>query len=139
LIFGTVQEIASNVRGQLSEQRSDLTANKSSSDSFVGMGTDISASEAELDVSAGEIDIFDRVPPALPARLSPAQAAQLSEVIDFLHQALAEATDPIHIPPKASDARLPLANWQQIQLVLGFLASYSRDVSDPDARPTRDE
>lgn len=78
------------------------------------------------------MDVFRRLPPKLPARLTPAQAAQLSEVIDFLHRALAEACRPVHIPPKANEATIPLEHWQRIQAVLTFLAQYSRAVAEPE-------
>lgn len=75
LVFGTIQEIASNMRSQVSEQRTDMAASQGSADSFVGMGTDISASEVDFDMSGAEPSPFERVPqsfrPGFPPRRPP--------------------------------------------------------------------
>lgn len=135
LVFGTTQEIAASLKESSGRSRSGLGNAAESRDSAIGLGTDLASSDEEFDLSSDSaLNVFERDPPSLPARLSPAQAAQLSEVIDFLHRALADATGGIQISPKAPDARLPLHNWQQVQLVLGFLARYSRAIADPDGK-----
>ncbi|MFO0945952.1 MAG: FHA domain-containing protein [Planctomycetota bacterium] len=138
LLFGTTQEIAASFREDAgSASRTESSKPGQASEALVGAGTDLSSGSAESRLtSSASISIFERTPPDLPVRLTPAQAAQLSEVLDFLHHALADAIDPVHIPQQADYAALPLANWQQVQLVLGFLASYSRNISDPGLRNT---
>lgn len=137
LLFGTTQEIAASLRDEGdASSRTEPAKSGHASESLIGAGTDLSAGSAESHLtSSASVSIFERSPPVLPAKLTPAQAAQLSEVLDFLHHALADAIDPVHIPQQADYAALPLANWQQVQLVLGFLANYSRNISDPGLRP----
>jgi predicted component of type VI protein secretion system len=77
--------------------------------------------------------------PKLPERLTPAQAAQLSEVVDALHRMLAEATQSVHIPAGSTEARLPLVDWQRVQLTLAALARYSRGIGDPATQSNRVE
>lgn len=136
LIFGTIDQIAG-----VCEEEDESSSHSSRSaktgvqekESRYGLGTELSASNIDAFLDADQpVDVFRRDPPQLPGRLSPAQAAQLSEAIDFLHRALADAVEPVHIPPRAREARLPLANWHRVQAVLGFLAWYSRQVAEPE-------
>lgn len=131
LVFGTPEEIAGDMRSEdevVKGKTSAATifAKGGTKGPHTEMGTDVAAAEP------GQSDVFERPPPKLPNKLSPAQAAQLSEVIDYLHRSLATATETIHIPSNAKEARLPLPSWQRIQAVLGFLARYSRQVAEPD-------
>lgn len=137
LVFGTLEEIAESLKSGRAPSTSTLSSE------FAAEATDASASnygtQMLAPVSGGssvsveeELSIFQREPPPLPGQLSPAQAAQFSEVIDYLHRALAHATRQIHIPPSATEAKLPIASWQQVQLVLTLLAQYSRQISEPE-------
>lgn len=88
--------------------------------------------EVEFDFGKDEpVDVFKQAPPSLPIKLSPAQAAQLSELLDYLHRALSDATSSVHIPASASEARLSLPDWQRVQSLIGILARYARGVSEP--------
>lgn len=71
--------------------------------------------------------------PPLPQRLTPAQAARLAEILDFLHRGLTSALENIAANEDASQVRLPYSEWQKIQIVQLFLARYLRGVSDPDS------
>ncbi len=131
LIYGTPEQI-----------RNVFKSNEQSSiDATVGPDAE-PGSDAEIVLESedpfnfsqeGQIDVFTAEPPVLPSRLSPAQAARLAELIEFLHRALAEATSDVQIPLQATEARLPLAAWQQVQAVLTILSRYCRQISNPDA------
>lgn len=134
LLFGTAEEIAAAIRGSIAGEPDSSAA------TVVG---DVDANRSPTEAPSPPVatvprgampvlDVFRRDPPRLPSGLSPAQAAQLSEVIDFLHRALADATTAVHVPPEAREAVLPFADWQKVQAVLGFLARYSREVAEPD-------
>ena len=136
LLFGTLGEIAEGLPPQ--PKNGPQITLPLSNPSKTGapepaIGTDLSSevSESFADLNA-DVDVLERVPPPLPTQLSPAQAAQLSETLDFLHRALADATEPVTISPGAKEALLPIASWQRIQAVLTFLARYSRQVAEPD-------
>jgi len=126
LVFGTPAQIAASVKASGSQ------GNPAANDPTVLSG------EIPAEVAAAVHETETETPaepsrgyPKLPSRLAPSQAAQLSEAIDFLHRALADATEVVHIPANAAEARLPLASWQQIQAVLAILARYSREVAEP--------
>jgi len=128
LVFGTLEEIAEEAR------RLDVDVGRQTvaSDEGTGGQTDLQPSEFGAGAS-GEVEVFDHPPPSLPRRLSPAQAAQLSELIDFLHRALANATATVHMPLGSEEAKLTFSGWQQIQAIQSVLAQYSRAIAEPGA------
>lgn len=134
LVFGTPSEIASSLSNDVEGTRAgppDATATQPADamESIQSENVDI--------VPPGTNSDIVRPLPELPSRLSPAQAAQLSEVMDYLHRSLADAIEPMHLPFKSKEVRLPLANWQRVQQVMGFLADYSRRIGDPRGLSTR--
>lgn len=125
LVFGDVEQILDELTSSGGDEESEASASATFNEVLGRDSQPAPIAEEE------KVDIFKRSPPELPTRLTPAQAAQLSEVVDFLHRALADAIDMVHIPPRSREARLPLANWQRVQMVLSALASYSRQVGEP--------
>jgi pSer/pThr/pTyr-binding forkhead associated (FHA) protein len=118
LLFGTQEEISA--AGGVGREKAGMAT---------VVGTfDIAALKKEAQAVP-----LERDSPRLPGFLSPAQAAQLSEVIDFLHRGLADATANIQVPQDGSDVRIPLAAWQRLQTVLAHLARYSRQVAEPES------
>jgi len=127
LVFGTPAQIAATVKASIipgAPAANDPTVLSGE----IPAGAAAAASTHETETGTAEPS---RGYPKLPIRLAPSQAAQLSEVIDFLHRALADATEVVHIPSNAAEARLPTSSWQQIQAVLAILARYSREVAEP--------
>ncbi len=70
-------------------------------------------------------------PPAVPKRLSAAQAARLTEVLDFMHRGLAAAAEGIRIGTPGEQVTLQLSDWLKIQAVQTLLAFYSRSIGEP--------
>jgi pSer/pThr/pTyr-binding forkhead associated (FHA) protein len=135
LVYGSDEEIADSLGISGHEKHTKLSDQPSLADSVQQEDPATELPSPGVDYSWEEEasgDVFLRSPPALPNRLSPAQAAQFSEVIDFLHMALARATQDAVIPVAAREARLTLLDWHRIQQVVGFLADYSRQVAEPD-------
>jgi len=64
--------------------------------------------------SGQDIPIFESTPPKLPERLSPGQAAQLSEVIDFLHHHVREIVSDAEVKPRQQSIEITADMWQQI-------------------------
>lgn len=132
LVFGTLNQIAEEAR------RVDVDRQTVAVDELAGEQTDLAPKDFGAGAS-GEVDVFDHPPPALPRRLSPAQAAQLSELIDFLHRALANATATVHMPLGSEEAKLTFSGWQQIQAIQSVLSQYSRSIAEPGAEAPPDE
>jgi len=81
----------------------------------------------------GTLFVGQHALPPLPQRLSPAQAARLAEILDFLHRGLNSATENIQANEEGTQVSLGFADWQRIQAVQMLLARYLRAVAEPDA------
>lgn len=78
-----------------------------------------------------DIPIFESTPPKLPERLSPGQAAQLSEVIDFLHHHVREIVSEAEVKPRQQTIEITAEMWQQIVEVQARLAEYLDRIGQP--------
>jgi hypothetical protein len=87
---------------------------------------------AELRSEPPEWQVRDTDLPPLPQQLTPAQSARIAEILDYLHQGMASATDSISANEEGSLVRIPFAQWQKIQAVELLLARYLRAVAEPE-------
>jgi predicted component of type VI protein secretion system len=92
--------------------------------------------QGQLDLNPLDDDLqaklFRLEPPDLPSRLSPGQAAQLAEVLDYFHLRVRELIRSADPEPKATRVVLAAEHWQQLVDIQSRLAEYLRAVSDPD-------
>jgi len=86
----------------------------------------------ELRHEPAEWDARDRDLPPLPQKLTPAQAARLAEIFDYLHRGLACASDHIQSNDEGTVTRIPFIEWQKIQAVQMLLARYHRAIAEPE-------
>ncbi len=70
-------------------------------------------------------------PPELPQRLSPAQAAQLSELIEYLHIRIRELLTSVKIKGPAERVSLDFEQWQNLLDLQSRLADYLREIGEP--------
>ncbi len=75
---------------------------------------------------------FDEEIPPLPQKLTPAQAARLTEIFDYLHKGLTTAVENIEANDDGTEVRIGFAEWQTIQAVQMLLARYSRSIAEPE-------
>ncbi len=87
----------------------------------------------KLTVSQGTLFLGSRPLPPLPQRMTPAQAARLAELLDFLHRHLTMATENIRANEEGSQVTLGYADWQRVLAVQMVLARYVRAVAEPEA------
>ncbi len=137
LLFGTMEEIAARravapandgSSGQVRTIRADELAGGRLPSSPGGSG-DRTVTETPALWSALDDDI-----PPLPQKLTPAQAARLAEIFDYLHRGITTAVENIDANDDGTEVRLGFAEWQTIQAVQMLLARYSRAISEPDSR-----
>lgn len=76
--------------------------------------------------------IYDMDPPDLPSRLSPGQAAQLSEVLEFIHLQLRELVSDIRSDRKGEKIEIEFQRWQHLLDLQAKISEYLRDIGDPD-------
>jgi pSer/pThr/pTyr-binding forkhead associated (FHA) protein len=74
---------------------------------------------------------LDGEPPRIPHRLSPGQAAQLSEVIEYLHIQMRQVIDDADIKGRSNVVELNAEHWQQILEVQSRLAEYLGKIGQP--------
>jgi pSer/pThr/pTyr-binding forkhead associated (FHA) protein len=70
-------------------------------------------------------------PPELPERLSPGQAAQLSELLEFVHIKLRHLIESGEVDDDAERVTLDLRRWQALLDLQSRLAQYIRSIADP--------
>jgi pSer/pThr/pTyr-binding forkhead associated (FHA) protein len=81
----------------------------------------------------GTLFLGARPLPPLPQKMTPAQAARLAELLDFLHRHLSSATEHIRATDEGSQVTLSYPDWQRVLAVQMVLARYVRAVAEPDA------
>ncbi len=144
LLFGTEQEIQERL-----ETLSKMSDNPESAPDEISPlptvhATNIAAQfdhDADFDLSPkesiteakGALFIGSRPLPPLPQKMTPAQAARLAELLDFLHRHLSSAVEQIDCKEDASEVRLNWADWQRVLGLQLVLARYVRAVADPES------
>jgi predicted component of type VI protein secretion system len=152
LLFGSNEQIAARMASLAAAGVQEPASGVSSSNP----GTPTSPRPMEPPTLAGQIDenmhfdlnlieppqmtrdamfIGKKQLPPLPLKLAPSQAARLAEILEFLHQGLAQATENIQARDDGSQVTLPFADWQRVLAVQMLLARYLRMISDPPEAP----
>lgn len=125
LLFGSRDQIARRLseirrkdapKGTIEPPSKDL--NRSSSFDF-----ELNVSE---DSAAQSLE-----PPELPDRLTAGQAAQLSEVLEYIHVRLRHLLNSVRSDGKGDRISLELKEWQSLLDLQSRLAEYLRDVTNP--------
>ncbi|WP_425616293.1 FHA domain-containing protein [Anatilimnocola sp. NA78] len=70
-------------------------------------------------------------PPELPDRLTPGQAAQLAEMLEFLHVRLRNLINSAAVDGKSSKMTLELRQWQGLIDLQARLSEYLRRIGNP--------
>ena len=135
LLFGTMEEIAArraaavpaNGGAQAQTIRSEELA------AAAGRGASIGSTDRTVGPNANpEWSAFDDDIPPLPQKLTPAQAARLAEIFDYLHRGLTKAVENIDANEEGTEIRLGFGEWQTIQAVQMLLARYGRTIAEPE-------
>jgi pSer/pThr/pTyr-binding forkhead associated (FHA) protein len=132
LLFGTRDQIA----GRLEELRGDGIGDTSEliADQLA-QRVDSKSISFELRLGASEdlqSTLHMPAPPDLPNSLSPGQAAQVSEILEYLHLRARQLVQSAAIDESAGKAMLPLTNWQELLDLQAQLAEYLRMIGDPE-------
>ncbi len=70
-------------------------------------------------------------PPDLPERLTPGQAAQLAELLEYLHIRIRHLLTSVDTDRKAKHVQLDAGQWQGLLDVQARLAEYLKQVGEP--------
>jgi len=129
LLFGSREQIAqrlSRLRNEEGEASGDVNQ--------VEKASQISSLDFELNWSEDadlQATIHALEPPELPERLTPGQAAQLAELLEFLHLRLRNFIGSATADAKSNKMALELRQWQALIDLQARLAEYLREVGEP--------
>jgi len=131
MLFGSRDEIA----GRLSDLRRNNLAARGSSDqnkaSEVGRGSSFEFDLNLCDDADLQATLHTLEPPDLPDRLSPGQAAQLAELLEYVHIRIRNLLGSVNMEGKGERLTLDVRQWQSLVDLQARLAEYLRAVSDP--------
>ncbi len=131
LVFGTRDEIAERLI-RLREQEVDagITIDPASAANLHNVSSldfEVHAhDDAELQATLHALE-----PPEMPERLSPGQAAQLAELLEFLHIRIRNLISSVKLEANGDKVLLDLRHWQGLIDLQSRLANYLRDVGNP--------
>ena len=138
LVFGSREQIADRLAelrrgGRDREQTPDPDAREESP----------SQSSLEFELNWGDDDDLQATlhlePPDLPDRMSPGQAAQLSELLEYLHIRIRRLLNTVSSDGKSEKVSLDQRRWQNLVDLQMRLAEYLRRIGDPDYLESRQE
>jgi pSer/pThr/pTyr-binding forkhead associated (FHA) protein len=146
LLFGSLEEIAARETQMAQSSRMAVMAEKldssedlrtvlnKSSINQTDVGTpDFTISDDKQEVSSNESLKIGRYKfPPLPQKLSPSQAARLSEMLDFLHRTLSAVIPGAQTSEDGTEVTLDFSTWQKLLQTELLLARYCRAITDPD-------
>ena len=125
LLFGSPAQIASRLKGNGHSQTGGVSQDEGSDDIEVSVSSSGSDNLAHLSA-----------PPILPDRLSPGQAAQLCEVLEFLHLQLRTLMGAATVQEKddeKSQVVIEARQWFQLTQLQCQIAQYLKEIGEPRA------
>ena len=130
LLFGSRDEIA----GRLADMRRGSAAARGTIDP--ASRSKGSAGSLDFDMQWENDDELQATlhsvePPELPDRMSPGQAAQLAELIEYVHVRIRNLLNSVETEGKGEQVKLDLREWQNLLDLQSRLAEYLRAVSGP--------
>jgi predicted component of type VI protein secretion system len=132
LLFGTMEEIAAR-RGQFVPAAGGPQAQTIRTEELEAAAA-ANVQVAPTEQTAAAWSPFDEDIPPLPLKLTPAQAARLAEIFDYLHRGLTSSVENIDANEDGTEVRIGFGEWQTIQAVQMLLARYCRNVSEPESK-----
>lgn len=129
LLFGTREQIAERLAALRGEALSGPLTGDDPGRPVAAPSLDFELNwSADPDVQS---TLHTLVPPDLPERLSPGQAAQLCELLEYLHIRVRDLLGSVKVKPEGDRVNLDLRQWQNLIDLQARLASYLRGVGQP--------
>jgi len=131
LLYGTRNQIAGRLEGLRNDGLSETDDLRASD---LASRADSSSLSFELRLGSSEdlqSTLHIPLPPDLPDKLSPGQAAQISELLEFLHLRTRQLIQSANVDEKENRVTITLVQWQDLLDVQSQLAEYLRRIGDP--------
>lgn len=123
LIYGSRSEINERLK-KIASPPEDASQENTGDKALESRDWEKLANQTDVQLKLMEID-----PPRLPARLSPGQAAQLAEVLEYIHLHMRRLVNSVKIEPRSSQATMDLRQWHQLIDLQARMAEYIRQIS----------
>jgi hypothetical protein len=141
LLFGTMEEIAARRAGAVPAAGGGAQAQTIRADELAAASGRVGVADSRRTVEPMQAvpaianwTAFDEDIPPLPHKLTPAQAARLAEIFDYLHRGLTSSVENIDANEDGTEIKLGFSEWQTIQAVQMLLARYGRNVAEPEPK-----
>lgn len=138
LLYGSPGEIDGQAPAEINEDKTDYQTGEPRdvrrTVSAPSGGFNLSDRPADSPETGDEVgELFPKGPPELPADLKMAQLAQLSDVLAYVHDQLALVLDSAVEDRRGNVSHMHVDRdrWQQLLKVEMQLASYLRQIADP--------
>ena len=122
LLFGDQQQIRSRLNETHLVDESGLVERQSDRDFEVDSNLLLEASSAQ----------GLQYPPVIPDRLSPSQAAQLAELLEYIHRGIGDVVEGVQSNESKNSVSVSQQNWQSLLLIYSNLSELIRAIADPD-------
>jgi hypothetical protein len=132
LLFGSEDEIA---RRLASLRGVDLADGVTLDEDDPGEASSSISLEAELnwsDDQGARMTLHTLLPPELPERLTPGQAAELSELLQYLHLRLRNLIQSVEVVRRSDKVTIHERRWQDLLDIESRLARYLRSIGEPE-------
>ncbi len=127
LLFGSREQIAERLAALRERSDAGRVADIPPAEHPGGLEFELNWS-ADPDVQS---TLHTLLPPELPDRLSPGQAAQLCELLEYLHIRVRDLLNAVKLQPDNDQVTLEQRHWQNLVDLQARLASYLRAVGQP--------
>ena len=74
------------------------------------------------------------IPPELPERLTPGQAAQISEMLEYFHLRTRTLIQSVTFSESSQNVDFNFGQWQDLLDIQAQLAEYLRKIGEPDTQ-----
>lgn len=132
IVFGTREEIAERLA---SLRESKLTGGVTLDTDEFADGPSAASLDFELNFANdpdAEVVLHTLAPPELPEGLSPGQAAQMAEILQYLHLRMRGLLQTVHSKGKGDRVTLEQHKWQNLVDLQDLLSSYLRGIGEPE-------
>ncbi len=120
LLYGSRDEISHRLEEGLTLEQAPTGSEKDADFELAGF-------------SSGAQTLDAREPdPRIPEKLSPSQAAQLSELLEFFHGQIGIIVDSVKIPDQAESVKVNAGTWQLMLQMYSQLSELIRSVGEPE-------
>ena len=132
LLIGTEEQIAARVAAlQSTGEGMGATVTQDVASQEGSSGLEFSVDDRPTGASmAGTLGLVE--PPEIPDNLSPSQAAQFCEILEFLHGRIQKLIDQAQLDERSQEVTIDYAAWQRMVDLQARLGTLVRKTADPD-------